>query len=117
MRSTPDTADYTSLEKERNMSVIVTVRARLKAEPESIQMLHDQVTAATKEMAQAAGDISHKVVLNPQDRRDFLGIDEWQSAEAFQKFSSDPKIMEFFGQLFEGQPQVSVWENPGWNQW
>ena len=99
------------------MSVIVTVRARLKAEPESIQMLHDQVTAATKEMARAAGDISHKVVLNPQDRRDFLGIDEWQSAEAFQKFSSEPKITEFFGQLFEGQPQVSVWENPGWNQW
>jgi hypothetical protein len=51
--------------KERNMSVIVTVRARLKAEPESTQMLHDQVTAATKEMAQAAGDISHKVVINP----------------------------------------------------
>jgi quinol monooxygenase YgiN len=110
-------ADYTSVEKERNMSVIVTVRARLKAEPESIQTLHDQVTAATKEMAQAAGDISHKVFLNPQDRRDFVGIDEWQSAEAFQKFSGDPKIMEFFGQLFEGQPQASVWENPGWNQW
>ncbi len=99
------------------MSVIVTVRARLKAEPESIQKLHDQVTAATRPMAQAAGDISHKVFLNPQDGRDFLGIDEWQSAEAFQKFSSDPKIMEFFSQLFEGPPQVSVWVNSGWNQW
>ena len=99
------------------MAVIVTVRARLKAEPESIQMLHDQVTAATKEQAQAAGDLSHKVVLNPHDRRDFLGIDEWQSAEAVQQFSSSPQIMEFFSQLFEGQPEVSVWVNPGWNQW
>ena len=117
MRSTPDTSDYTSLEKESNMSVIVTVHARLKAEPESTQMLHDQVTSATKEMAQAAGDISHKIGLNPQDRRDFIGVDEWKSAEAFQKFASDPKIMEFFGQLFEGQPEVSVWVNPGWNQW
>jgi quinol monooxygenase YgiN len=99
------------------MSVIVTVRARLKAEPESIQLLHDQVTAATKEQAQAAGDLSHKVFLNPQDRRDFLGIDEWQSAEAFLLFSSNPQIMEFFSQLFEGQPEVSVWVNPGWNQW
>jgi quinol monooxygenase YgiN len=99
------------------MSVIVTVRARLKAEPGSIQALHDQVTAATKEMAQAAGDLSHKVLLNPQDLRDFLGIDEWQSAEAFKEFSSNPQIMEFFSQLFEGQPEVSVWANPGWNQW
>ena len=99
------------------MSVIVTVRARLKAEPESIQALHDQVTAATKEQAQAAGDLSHKVVLSPHDRRDFLGIDEWQSAEAFQQFSSNPQITEFFSQLFEGQPEVSVWVNPEWNQW
>jgi hypothetical protein len=43
------------------MSVIVTVRARLKADPESTQALHDQVTGATKEMAQAAGDLSHKI--------------------------------------------------------
>jgi quinol monooxygenase YgiN len=99
------------------MSVIVTIRARLKAEPESLQALHDQVTAATKEMAQAAGDISHKVFLNPQDRRDFLGIDEWQSAEAVQQFSSNPQIVEFFSQLFEGPPEVSVWVNSGWNQW
>ena len=99
------------------MSITVTVHARLKAEPESIQMLHDQVTAATKEQAQAAGDLSHKVVLNPHDRRDFLGIDEWQSAEAFQQFASNPQIREFFSQLFEGQPEVSVWVNPGWNQW
>ena len=99
------------------MSVIVTVRARLKADPESIQMLHDQVTTATKEQAQAAGDLSHRVVLNPQDRRDFLGIDEWQSAEAFQQFASNPQIMEFFSQLFDGAPEVSVWVNSGWNQW
>jgi hypothetical protein len=25
--------------------------------------------------------------------------------------------MEFFSQLFEGQPEVSVWVHPGWNQW
>lgn len=99
------------------MSVTVTVRARLKADPQSMQKLHDGVTAATKEMAKAAGDLSHKVFLNPQDNRDFLGIDEWQSVEAFQKFASDPKIAEFFSQLFDGPPQVTVWINPGWNQW
>jgi quinol monooxygenase YgiN len=68
-------------------------------------------------MAMAAGDVSHRVFVNAQDERDFLGLDEWQSAEAFQKFSGDPKIAEFFGQLFDGQPQVTVWQNLEWIQW
>ncbi len=99
------------------MAVTVTIRARLKQDSQSSQALHDQVTAATKEMAKAAGDISHRVFLNAQDRRDFLGIDVWKTAEAIQAFSSDPKIVEFFGQLFEGQPQVTIWTDSEWNQW
>jgi quinol monooxygenase YgiN len=99
------------------MSVYVSVRARLKGDPKDIQQLHDQVTAATKAMAQAAGDVGHTIYLNAQDPRDFLGIDEWQSAEAFQKFASDPQIQQFFSQLFEGQPQVTIWSETNWNQW
>ena len=99
------------------MSVYVSVRARLKGDPKDIQQLHDQVTAATKEMAMAAGDVGHKIYLNAQDPRDFLGIDEWQSAEAFQKFASDPQIQQFFSQLFEGQPEVTIWSATDWNQW
>jgi hypothetical protein len=44
-------------------------------------------------MALQAGDTSHRVYLNPRDGRDFLGIDEWNSAEAIQ-----------------------IWEG-GWNEW
>ena len=62
--------------------VLVTIRGRLRDEPGAIRQIHDQVTGATKDMAQQAGDISHHVYLNPQDDRDFLGIDEWESAEA-----------------------------------
>jgi hypothetical protein len=51
------------------------------------------VTTATQEMALQAGDTSHRVYLNPRDGRDFLGIDEWNSAEAIQ-----------------------IWEG-GWNEW
>ena len=99
------------------MAVTITIRARLKGDPESIQKIHDQVTAATKDMARQAGDIAHIVHLNPQDRRDFLGIDTWQSAEQAQAFAASPQIQEFFGQMFEGQPEVRVWIDPGWNQW
>jgi len=99
------------------MAVLVTIRGRLRDEPEAIRQIHDSVTGATKEMAQQAGDISHRVYLNPQDGRDFLGIDEWQTAEAVQQFSANPQIQEFFGQMFEGLPEVTIWAGSGWNEW
>ena len=77
--------------------VLVTIRGRLRDDPEAIRRIHDSVTSATKEMALQAGDISHRVYLNRQDGRDFLGIDEWKSTEAVQSFSADPQIQEFFG--------------------
>jgi quinol monooxygenase YgiN len=97
--------------------VSVVIRARLRSDQASAQQLHDQVTAATREMAQAAGDISHHVFLNPADPKDFLGIDVWRSAEAVGAFASSPQIAEFFGQLFEGQPEITVWVPSGWNEW
>jgi quinol monooxygenase YgiN len=99
------------------MAVTITIRARLRADPKEIQRVHDQVTGATKEMAKAAGDLTHHVYLSAQDPRQFLGIDTWQSAEQAQRFAADPKIVEFFGQMFQGQPEVTVWSDSGWNQW
>jgi quinol monooxygenase YgiN len=97
--------------------VLVTIRARLRDDPEAIRQIHDQVTAATKQMALDAGDVSHRIYLNSGDGRDFLGIDEWKSAEAVQMFSADPQIQEFFAQMFEGAPEVTIWEGAGWNEW
>jgi quinol monooxygenase YgiN len=99
------------------MAVFVTVKGRLRDDPDAIRKIHDEVTSATKEMAMQAGDISHRVYLNPMDQRDFLGIDEWQNADAVQAFSANPRIQEFFGQLFEGTPEVTVYEDSGWNAW
>ena len=97
--------------------VTVVVRARLRGDRATAQELHDQVTGATREMALQAGDVSHRVFLNPADPGDFLGIDEWRSVEAVQAFSGDPRIVDFFGQLFDGPPEVTVWVPSGWNEW
>lgn len=97
--------------------VTVVVRARLRNDQATAQQLHDQVTGATREMALQAGDVSHRVFLNPADPADFLGIDEWKSVEAVQAFSGDPRIVDFFGQLFDGPPEVTVWVPSGWNEW
>jgi quinol monooxygenase YgiN len=99
------------------MAILVTVHARLRGDPASAKQLHDQVIGATREMALAAGDIGHRTYLNPRDPMDFLGIDEWQSAEQFQAFASNPQIAAFFGQLFDGQPEVQVWAPSDWQGW
>jgi len=99
-----------------NPGVSVVVRARLR-DPSTAQQLHDQVTGATRELAQGAGDLTHHVYLNPADPSAFLGIDTWRSAEAAMAFAGDPRIADFFGQLFDGQPEISVWVPSGWNEW
>lgn len=97
--------------------VSVVVRARLRGDPVGAKQLHDNVTRATREMAQAAGDISHHIFLNPGDPSDFLGIDVWKSADAAMAFAGNPQIAEFFGNLFEGPPEITVWTESDWNQW
>lgn len=99
------------------MAVTITIRARLKGDPASIQKIHDEVTGATKDAARQAGDLTHVVYLNPHDRREFLGIDTWQSAEQAQAFAGSPQIQEFFGNMFEGAPEVTIWAESGWNKW
>jgi quinol monooxygenase YgiN len=98
-------------------AVTVTIRARLRGDQATARALHDSVTAATREQALAAGDLSHRVFLNPADPLDFLGIDEWKSAEAVAAFAGSPQIQEFFAQLFDGRPDVTVWVPSGWNEW
>jgi hypothetical protein len=39
------------------------------------------------------------------------------SADAVQAFSADPQIQEFFGQMFEGMPEVTIDEGSRWNEW
>lgn len=98
-------------------AVTVIVRARLRGDQASARQLHDSVTAATRAQAQAAGDLTHRVFLNPMDPADFLGIDEWRSPDAVRAFASSPQIVDFFGQLFDGPADVTVWVPSGWNEW
>jgi quinol monooxygenase YgiN len=102
---------------DRASVVTVIVRARLRGDPAAARQLHDQVTAATREQAMAAGDLTHRTFVDPTDPGAFLGIDEWRSAEAAQAFASSPQIAEFFGQLFDGPPDVTMWASSGWNEW
>ena len=99
------------------MNYTVTVRAKLRGGTEAAKKLHDDVTGGTKDAAKKAGDLTHAVYLDPKDPTAFLGIDTWSSLEGLQSFAASPQIREFFGKLFDGEPEVRVWVDSGWNQW
>jgi len=99
------------------MRYTVTVRARLRATQAEAKKYHDEVTRATKDAAKQAGDLTHAVYLDPQDAKAFLGIDTWSSLEGIRAFAGSPQIREFFGTLFDGEPEVRVWVDSDWNQW
>ncbi len=96
--------------------VTVLVYGQLR-DPASAQGLHDAVTVSTRAQAEAAGSLSHRTYLNPEDPRDFLAVDEWPSVDAFRAFASDPRIEDFFGRLFEGEHRVRVYVSSGWTEW
>ena len=99
------------------MTYTVTIRGRLRGAPPAAKKYHDDVTRATKDMAKQAGDLTHAVYLDPQDSKAFFGIDTWSSLEGIQQFAGSPEIREFFGKLFDGEPDVHVWIGSDWNQW
>lgn len=99
------------------MKYTVIVRAKLKGDQAAMKKYHDEVTKATRGAAQQAGDLTHRIFLDPRDPSAFLGIDEWNSLEGIQAFSSSPQIKEFFGNLFAGPPDVTIWVESGWNEW
>jgi hypothetical protein len=33
------------------------------------------------------------------------------------ELNGPPQIKEFFGRLFDGPPEVTIWAPSGWNEW
>jgi quinol monooxygenase YgiN len=99
------------------MAFTVTVRGQLREAPAAAKKYHDDVTRATKDAAKQAGDLTHAVYLDPRDPKEFFGVDTWSSLEGIQSFAGSPQIREFFGKLFDGEPDVRVWIGSDWNQW
>ncbi len=99
------------------MAYTVTIRGKLRGSATAAKKLHDDVTGASKDAAKKAGDLTHVVYLDPRDPAAFLGVDTWSSLEGLQAFAASPQIREFFGKLFDGEPEVHVWVNSDWNQW
>ena len=93
------------------MKYIVTVRGKLKTANEGeAKAAHDATVDRLSPIGKPMGSLSHQAYLNPQDRREFLAVDTWESMEGIQKFMSDAANPgAAIAALFEGQPDVTVW--------
>lgn len=95
------------------MRYIVTVRGTLR-DGQTAQALHDEIVRAVSPTGRSLGSTAHTAYLNLQDRRQFLAVDQWASLEGLQKFMGDPAVPAQLGKMFDGQPEVTVWAEAGW---
>lgn len=96
------------------MQYVVTVRGKLKGDQAQAQSVHDATIAQISPQGREMGSTGHQTYLNPENEKDFLAVDFWNNMEGIQKLYSDPNLATEFGKLFEGEPEVTVWVNSGW---
>ena len=96
------------------MKYVVTVRGSLKGDRDQAQAVHDATIAQVSPEGRKLGSTAHQTFLNPENEKEFLAVDIWNNLEGIQKLYSDPNLAEEFGKLFEGEPEIVVWANSGW---
>jgi hypothetical protein len=90
------------------MAVLVTIRGQLPDDPETIRNLHDEVTAATKEMVLQAGTSPTGCTATPRMTGSSWVSTSGRTPRPCRSSRPTPQIQEFFGQLFEGAPEVTI---------
>jgi hypothetical protein len=98
------------------MAYITIVRGRLaQADPSAAMARHNAIVAKLEPATRQMGATGHRAFASAEDPRDFLAIDMWESAEGPQRLMSDPAAAAELASLFEGGPNVTVWEaREGW---
>src|SRR5262245_43972365 len=100
------------------MKYVVVVRGMLKAEDEKkSKATHDATINMVGPQGRSMGNVGHRAHLNLQNRREFLAIDVWDNLDGPQKLLQDPTLGAEFAKLFEGQPNVTMWEVTDWAGW
>ncbi len=98
------------------MKFVVTVRGTLKhSDQQKNQQAHDETFTRLSAIGIPLGSIGHQTFLDPQNPRQFLAMDTWQSMEGLQQFMSHPANPgAAIAEIFEGQPEVTIWAESGW---
>ncbi len=99
------------------MAYITIVRGRLaQADLSAAMNRHNAIVAKLEPATRQMGATGHRAFASAADPRDFLAIDMWESAAGPQRLMTDPAAGAELASLFEGAPNVTVWEaREGWS--
>ena len=90
--------------------VVMTVLADT-AQFEAFMAANSARVEEISESAKAAGSTGHRFGLGDGQ---VVAVDLWDTAEHFQEFISDPKLMATMGEMgAQGAPMVTIWEASG----
>ena len=86
------------------------------------QTVHDQVAMGGQDAAMAAGDFGHDAKLGTTllgtTENEFMGLDQWDNLVGAQTLYADPKFAKAFGMLFDGPPNLELFElQEDWYGW
>lgn len=87
-----------------------------QTDEEANHAAHDGVAAGGMEPSLMAGNVAHVVFLGLEDRRRFLAVDIWQSADNMEAFYGNPMFVQVFAPLFTSVSQP-VFVSTDWYQW
>ncbi len=98
------------------MRYVVVVRGKLKGDPAEAGKVHNEIVSKVSPMGKSMGNTSHQPYLNVQNGKEFLAVDFWDNIEGIQKLYNDPNLGSEFAKMFDGQPEVTIWSDSGWQQ-
>jgi len=99
------------------MRVITSVRGIMKEkDPEKAKQAHNAIFGSLRSVGEELGSIGHQTYLNPEDPREFFAVDTWPDMDSLQGFMAHPaNPVAGIGSMFEGQPDVVVWVESGYD--
>lgn len=94
----------------------VVVRGHLK-DPASAQATHDAAANAGHAAGAKLGDVAHAVFRGRDDATLAVFLDVWTSGDHIAEFYANPDFQKTFAALFQGAPEVGVYQSTDWYQW
>lgn len=100
------------------MKYVVIVRGRLRADNDAdAEAAHEVLFAKLSAHARKLGNTGHLPVRGLDDPREFAIIDIWESLDGVRAIMDAPDLANDLAPLYDGPPEVSIWQDTGWESY
>jgi quinol monooxygenase YgiN len=97
---------------------LIVVRGHLaRGSADENRTAHDAMVTQGERIARAAGNIAHIPQISVDDPRVYSSFDVWTDPAAMARVLGDPEMQRAFAGLFDGAPEVHIFQASEWQQW